>query len=54
MLWKKRRLVIDKKAHIEHYGDHAYHLCLAAMVEKYCGFQRFYNVKRNILTEKRG
>jgi hypothetical protein len=44
-------------AHIERYQSHAYHpyhFCLAAILERYCGFLRFYNVKGDVMAESRG
>ncbi|HHH41115.1 MAG TPA: DUF3800 domain-containing protein [Chloroflexi bacterium] len=41
-------VVIDKKSHIERYGSaayHPYHYCLAALLERYCGFlNRFAHI----------
>lgn len=50
-------VVIDKKAHIQKYGDvafHPYHYCLTAMLERYCGFLSFYGAKGDVLAESRG
>lgn len=50
-------VVIDKKSHVEWYGDaayHPYHYCLAALMERYCGFLNFYNAKGDVLAESRG
>lgn len=50
-------VVIDKKAHIERYGEfayHPYHYSLGAMLERYCGFLHFYNSKGDVLAESRG
>jgi hypothetical protein len=50
-------VVIDKKAHIERYQDfayHPYHYCLAAMLERYCGFLQLHNAKGDVLAESRG
>jgi len=50
-------VVIDKKAHIERYGKaayHPYHYCLAALLERYCGFLNFYNAQGDVLAESRG
>lgn len=50
-------VVIDKKAHIERYGEyalHPYHFCLAALLERYCGLLNRYNVQGDILAESRG
>jgi len=50
-------VVIDKKTHIERYGKaayHPYHYCLAALLERYCGFLNFYNAQGDALAESRG
>jgi hypothetical protein len=50
-------VVIDKKAHIERYGEHAlhpYHYCLVALLERYCGVLNFHNVQGDVLAESRG
>lgn len=50
-------VVIDKNAHIERYGEvayHPYHYCLAALLERYCGFLNFYNAQGDVLAESRG
>jgi hypothetical protein len=50
-------VVIDKKTHIERYGQaayHPYHYCLAALLERYCGFLNFYNARGDVLAESRG
>jgi len=50
-------VVIDKKTHIERYQDvayHPYHYCLAALLERYCGFLNFYNAQGDVLAESRG
>jgi hypothetical protein len=50
-------VVIDKKTHIEQYGEiayHPYHYCLAALLERYCGFLNFYNAHGDVLAESRG
>lgn len=49
-------VVIDKKSHRERYeasAFHPYHYCLAAMLERYCGFLNFYNAKGDVLAESR-
>lgn len=49
-------VVIDKKTHIERYGKaayHPYHYCLAALLERYCGFLNFYNAQGDVLAESR-
>ena len=50
-------VVIDKKTHVERYGQsayHPYHYCLSALLERYCGFLHFYNAKGDVLGESRG
>lgn len=50
-------VVIDKKAHIEQYGEiayHPYHYCLTALLERYCGFLNFRDAKGDVLAETRG
>lgn len=49
-------VAIDKQAHIERYGQaafHPYHFCLAAMMERYCGFLNFYNAEGDVMIETR-
>jgi len=50
-------VVIDKKTHIEQYGEvayHPYHYCLAVLLERYCGFLNFYGAQGDVLAESRG
>lgn len=50
-------VVIDKKSHIERYKEaafHPYHYCLAALLERYCGFLNIYNAVGDVLAERRG
>lgn len=50
-------VVIDKKTHIARYGEaayHPYHYCLAALLERYCGFLNFYGAQGDVLAESRG
>jgi hypothetical protein len=50
-------VVIDKKTHVERYGSaayHPYHFCLAALLERYCGFLKFYNAQGDVMAESRG
>lgn len=50
-------VVIDKKAQIERYADaayHPYHFCLAALLERYCGFLNFYSAQGDVMAESRG
>lgn len=50
-------VVIDKKTHIERYGDaayHPYHYYLAALLERYCGFLNRFNAQGDVVAESRG
>lgn len=50
-------VVIDKKTHSERYGDfayHPYHYCLAAILERYCGYLNFHRAVGDVLAESRG
>jgi len=50
-------VTIDKKSHIERYGEsafHPYHYCLTTMLERYCGFLNFYNACGDVMAEQRG
>lgn len=50
-------VVIDKKSHIERYKEaafHPYHYCVAALLERYCGFLNMYNAVGDVLAERRG
>lgn len=50
-------VVIDKKTHIERYGEaayHPYHFCLTALLERYCGFLNLYNAQGDVMAESRG
>lgn len=50
-------VVIDKKSHIERYEDaafHPYHYCLAALLERYCGYLNFVGAEGDVLAESRG
>ncbi|OYD17179.1 hypothetical protein CH333_01780 [candidate division WOR-3 bacterium JGI_Cruoil_03_44_89] len=50
-------VVIDKKNHIEKYKEaafHPYHFCLAAILERYCGFLNFTGGIGDVLGESRG
>lgn len=50
-------VVIDKKHHLEKYGNfamHPYHYCLSAMIERYCGFLKVRNSCGDVLAESRG
>ncbi len=50
-------VVIDKKTHIERYGNatfHPYHYCLAALLERYCRFLNAIKARGDVLAESRG
>lgn len=50
-------VVIDKRSHVERYGQaafHPYHYCLSAILERYCGFLNFYNARGDVMGESRG
>jgi len=50
-------VVMDKKSHFEKYKQaafHPYHYALTALMERYCGFLNFHNIKGDIWAEKRG
>lgn len=50
-------VVIDKKSHIERYKEaafHPYHYCVAALLERYCGFLNIHNAIGDVLAERRG
>jgi len=50
-------VVIDKKSHMRRHGSaafHPYHYCLAALLERYCGFLNFYNAQGDVMAENRG
>ncbi|MBA7664982.1 hypothetical protein ES703_73048 [subsurface metagenome] len=50
-------VVIDKKVHIERYGEFAYnpyHYCLTVLLERYCGFLNFSNAQGDVMAESRG
>lgn len=49
-------VVIDKKTHIDRHGGaayHPYHYCLAALLERYCGFLNLYTAQGDVLAESR-
>jgi hypothetical protein len=55
--YKVVAVVIDKKSHIERYqaaAFHPYHYCIAALLERYCGFLNFCNAVGDVLAEQRG
>jgi hypothetical protein len=50
-------VVLDKKEHKERYGPaafHPYHYCLAALLERYCGFLRRLGHTGDVMGESRG
>jgi hypothetical protein len=50
-------VVIDKKNHIESYGErawHPYHYCLANMLTRYCFFLQSRRARGDVLAESRG
>lgn len=50
-------VVIDKKQHLERYGDfafHPYHYCLTAILDRYCGYLNYFNCEGDVLAEARG
>jgi hypothetical protein len=50
-------VVIDKKTHVERYRSaayHPYHYCLAALLERYCGFLNRFDAQGDVMAESRG
>jgi len=49
-------IVIDKQQHQDKYASpmHPYHYCLAAMLQRYCGWLNYKNVVGDVLAEARG
>lgn len=50
-------VVIDKKNHIEKFGNiawHPYHYCLAVMLERFCFFLKAARARGDVLAESRG
>ncbi len=50
-------VVIDKKGHVERYGEaafHPYHYCLTTILERYCGFLDLLNASGDVMGESRG
>lgn len=49
-------IVIDKQQHRDKYSSpmHPYHYCLAAMLQRYCGWLNYKNVIGDVLAEARG
>uniref|UniRef100_A0A7C4CBA2 DUF3800 domain-containing protein n=1 Tax=candidate division WOR-3 bacterium TaxID=2052148 RepID=A0A7C4CBA2_UNCW3 len=49
-------VVIDKRAHLQRYPSpfHPYHYCLAAMLDRYCGWLSYKSVVGDVMAESRG
>ena len=50
-------VVVDKNSHVRRHGTTAYnpyHYCLMVMMERYCGYLKFHNVRGDVLAESRG
>jgi hypothetical protein len=49
-------IVIDKQQHQDKYASpmHPYHYCLAAVLQRYCGWLNYKNVVGDVLAEARG
>lgn len=49
-------IVIDKQQHQDKYASpmHPYHYCLAAMLQRYCGWLNYKNVVGDVMAEARG
>lgn len=50
-------VVIDKRTHVERYGEaayHPYHYCLTILLERYCGFLNFSDARGDVMAESRG
>ncbi len=49
-------VVIDKKRHFEQYSSpfHPYHYCMAAMLDRYCGWLNSVNAIGDVMAESRG
>lgn len=49
-------VVIDKKEHLRRYHSpfHPYHYCLAAMLDRYCGWLSYKSVVGDVMAETRG
>ena len=50
-------VVIDKQRHLETYAEHAfhpYHYCLAALLDRYCGWLSYKNAVGDVMAESRG
>ncbi len=50
-------VVIDKKSHIERYGEsawHPYHYCLLVLLERYCLFLSKHRARGDVMAESRG
>ena len=49
-------VIIDKQRHARGYArpDHPYHYCLAAMLDRYCGWLNYYKSRGDVMAEARG
>lgn len=49
-------VVIDKRDLVEsyEYSFHPYHYCLAAMLDRYCGWLNYWNAVGDVMVESRG
>ncbi len=49
-------VIIDKRAHWDRYTSpfHPYHYCLAALLERYCGWLQLKNATGDVMAESRG
>ncbi len=55
--FKATCVVIDKKKHLDSYADaafHPYHYCLAALLDRYCGWLNYKNAIGDVMAESRG
>ena len=49
-------VIIDKKRHFEQYSSpfHPYHYCMAAILDRYCGWLNYRNAVGDVIAESRG
>jgi len=49
-------VIIDKLGHLRRYAtpDHPYHYCLAAMLDRYCGWLNYRSAVGDVVAEARG
>jgi hypothetical protein len=55
--YKVINVVIDKKSHVERYGElawHPYHYCLRVLLERYCLFLSKHRARGDVMAESRG